>query len=66
MPALVRRSLMLEWRDSGGASREAVLKSGKLSSPGDSGIVSRRGVDRPLATGGPQPCPSDCCISRAL
>lgn len=45
-------------------------KSGKLSLLGDSGIVSRRGVEWPLPeVGGPQICgvsPSCCCISRAL
>lgn len=29
-------------------------------------MVSRNGVERPLATGGPHPSPSDCCNSRAL
>lgn len=45
-----------------------VPRSGKVSSPGDSGIVSLRGVERPLAVGGPhkdRPDPSDC-NSRAL
>lgn len=45
-------------------------KSGKLSLLGDSGIVSRSGVEWPLPeVGGPQICgvsPSCCCISRAL
>lgn len=45
-------------------------KSGKLSLPGDSGIVSRSGVECPLpVVGGPQICgerPSCCWISRAL
>lgn len=45
-------------------------KSGKLSLPGDSGIVSRNGVECPLpVVGGPHicgECPSCACISRAL
>ena len=51
VPALVLR--MLELRD--GTSMEAADRSGKVSSPGDSGIVSRSGVERPLAVGGPHP-----------
>lgn len=46
----------------------AWLKSGKLSPFGDSGIVSRRGVELPLV-GGPHICgvrPSWAWISRAL
>lgn len=45
-------------------------KSGKLSLPGDSGMVSRSGVECPLpVVGGPQICgesPSCAWISRAL
>ena len=46
----------------------AWLKSGKLSPLGDSGMVSRNGVELPLA-GGPHICgvnPSCAWISRAL
>jgi hypothetical protein len=46
----------------------AWLKSGKLSPLGDSGMVSRRGVELPLV-GGPHICgatPSEAWISRAL
>jgi hypothetical protein len=46
----------------------ALLKSGKLSALGDSGMVSRRGVELPLV-GGPHICgvrPSCAWISRAL
>lgn len=56
--------------DEGGArvSVPGDSKSGKLSSLGDSGIVSRRGVELPLV-GGPHGCapnPSCAWISRAL
>lgn len=46
----------------------ALLKSGKLSPTGDSGMVSRNGVELPLV-GGPHICgfsPSCAWISRAL
>jgi hypothetical protein len=46
----------------------ALLKSGKLSALGDSGMVSRNGVELPLV-GGPHICgvrPSCAWISRAL
>lgn len=45
----------------------SLLMSGKVSSPGDSGMVSRRGVLNPLDSGGPQTGrePS-ACNSRAL
>lgn len=49
-------------------SAEALLKSGKLSALGDSGMVSRNGVELPLV-GGPHICgvkPSCAWISRAL
>ena len=62
VPALARRAgLWLVLSDGG-------MKSGKPSWLGDSGMVSRKGVDPPLA-GGPQRFgvkPSCACISRAL
>ena len=51
VPARLLRELRL--RVGAFASFEDVPRSGKVSSPGDSGMVSRRGVDSPLATGGP-------------
>lgn len=47
----------------------ALLKSGKLSPLGDSGMVSRNGVELPLVGGPPHNCgvtPSCAWISRAL
>lgn len=58
VPALVRR-FELEVVDIDGAPEVAcpASKSGKLSLLGDSGIVSRRGVECPLPVeGGPQTC----------
>jgi len=54
VPARDRRVSGLCW----GSSGIGMLMLGKVSvpsSPGDSGIVSRKGVDTPLAVGGPQP-----------
>ena len=51
VPARLR--LVLELRVGRLESLPDPPRSGKVSSPGDSGIVSRRGVDNPLAVGGP-------------
>ena len=62
VPARARRAGLCVVVSGGG------MKSGKPSWLGDSGIVSRRGVEPPLA-GGPQRLgfkPSCACISRAL
>jgi hypothetical protein len=65
VPARARRP---EAGEAGAASGIALLKSGKLSPLGDSGMVSRNGVEFPLV-GGPHICgvrPSCAWISRAL
>lgn len=71
VPARVRRTEFDAESEPGlPADAWPASKSGKLSLPGDSGIVSRSGVECPLpVVGGPQICgdnPSCCCISRAL
>lgn len=55
VPARARRNAALLFMAS---SAGGLPKSGNvsLSSPGDSGIVSLSGVDRPLAVGGPHGC----------
>jgi len=71
VPALVRR---VELADDAGPLAPALAwvesKSGKLSDPGDSGIVSLSGVECPLpVVGGPHTegeIPSCAWISRAL
>ena len=73
MPARVRLvEFAAPWEVDGATPVCAVSasKSGKLSLPGDSGIISRSGVEWPLpAGGGPQmdgDTPSWACISLAL
>lgn len=65
VPARARR---VDVWEADAVSGMAWLKSGKLSPLGDSGMVSRNGVELPLV-GGPHICgvkPSWACISRAL
>lgn len=71
VPARVRRGeLVVEVDAAAPAVAWPASKSGKLSLPGDSGMVSRNGVECPLpVVGGPQiegDTPSCAWISRAL